>query len=83
VLYALATDDKRKLINQISQFVIDHGNDADELHDFLARNDIHYIYTGSRGGPISPQSLFDNSGYKSLYDSKGVRIFEILPVNPK
>jgi hypothetical protein len=79
VLYGFTPNDDRKFINQISQFVIDNGSSAAELHDYLKSNDINYVYIGARGGPISPMALLNHAGFKSIYENQGVWIFELSP----
>ena len=79
VLYGLGSEEMRIHINTLSQEIINHGANADELWRLLRNNDIHYIYVGSRGGAISATSLAQNSHFTAIYHENSTWIFELLP----
>jgi hypothetical protein len=76
-LYGLGPGERYREVRSISQGVLDHGKDAQALHDLMQANDIRYVFLGRRGGAISAKSLADSPLFTLIYERDGVRIFEI------
>jgi hypothetical protein len=64
-------------VNQISRQVIEVSSDPAALHDLLKPQGINYLYTGRRGGVLSPQLLSDSGLFEPLYSQDGVWIFRV------
>jgi hypothetical protein len=80
-LYGLGNQaDTIQSISDLSRQAIDLGAKPEELRIFLLEQDIHYVYTGARGGAISPASLDASSAFQTLYHQDGVWVFEIMDI---
>ncbi len=65
-------------ISDLSRQAIDLGTKPAELRDFLLEHAIHYVYTGARGGAISPASLEASPEFHALYHRDGTWLFEVV-----
>jgi hypothetical protein len=79
VLYGLGSEEYRQNINDISQKIMNLGESPGELWDYLKENEIKYVFTGARGGLISPKALDESEYFTQRYNQDGVWIFEVLP----
>ncbi len=79
VLYGLGPPDETQAINTFSQEIINRGSDPNRLWEYLVGQDVHYVFAGVRGGPISPQALRNSPHFSPLYAQDGVWIFQVLP----
>jgi len=78
VLYGMDTNQQRvRLINQLSQQVIDDSNDAEALHSLLMNQGIRYVYIGARGGVLSASALKNSPLFALLYQSDGTWVFQV------
>ena len=79
VLYGLNRQAETVLsISEESRKAIDLGAKPDEMHEFLVEQGIHYVYTGGRGGAISPAGLDASPGFRTLYHQDGAWFFEVI-----
>jgi len=80
VLYGLGEDSAE--INQLSQDILNLGNEPIGLSQFLIDRQIKYLYLGAKGGMISPERLEASGLYLTIYQAGGVWIFMVKPVKP-
>jgi len=54
--------------------------DAEDPHllDILEEEGVTHIYTGTKGGPLTPRTLLQSSLYRPTYSSGEVWIFEVI-----
>jgi hypothetical protein len=77
VLYGLGKGAKE--ISLQSQQIISSSTDPSALRNFMLAQDLHYVYTGARGGVISPEKLASSGLFTLLYHQDGVWILELKP----
>lgn len=77
VLYGLGSGSKE--INLLSQEIISTSNDPAALREFMITQDLHYIFTGARGGVIPPEKLATSGLFDTLYRQDGVWILGVKP----
>jgi hypothetical protein len=77
VLYGLGKESVD--INQLSQDIINVGNEPIALSQFLKDRQIKYLYIGAKGGVISPERLEASGLYSTIYQAGGVWIFMVKP----
>jgi hypothetical protein len=82
VLYGL-TENKADLmrIQLISQRTLEYRNQPSELANWMALNQLDYLYVGGRGGEISPWLLQQSQNFRIVYHQDSVYI--LAPVIPK
>ncbi len=68
----------QKLFNQVQQ-VMKLANDPAALADYLDSIGIHYIYSGIKGGILSPQLLESSPRYQLIFNDNGARVFKLTP----
>ena len=78
VLYGLDPEAYEK-VNTFATQLIESGRDPDAIWELLHGCGLHYIYTGARGGVISPQALDGSPRFLTRYHQDGVWVFEALP----
>ncbi len=66
-------------ISQLSQEIITSSTDPAALRDLLISQDLHYIFTGARGGVIPPDKLASSGLFDILYHQDGVWILRVKP----
>lgn len=76
-LYGLGASKQFGEITRLNQAVLKEGKDPQALYNLMQAEGIHYIYTGSRGGTLSPKALSESPLFKVLYNQDGVWVFEI------
>lgn len=82
VLYGL-TQNKADLmhIKLFSQRTLEYRNQPSELANWMALNQLDYLYLGGRGGEISPWLLQQSQNFRIVYHQESVYI--LAPVIPK
>jgi hypothetical protein len=60
-----------------SQKVMDLAADPEALHTFLVQQGIQYVYSGVRGGALSPKALKASPLFGLLYENQGAFVFEV------
>jgi hypothetical protein len=75
VLYGLGEADQVREITQASRQALEHGKDPAALHTLMQEQGIEYLYTGRRGGAISPAALSQSDLFETIYHQDGVWIF--------
>ena len=66
-------------ISQLSQDIVTSSSDPATMRDLLLSQDIHYIFTGARGGVIPPEKLASSGLFDLLYHMDGVWILGVKP----
>jgi hypothetical protein len=56
-----------------------NASDPANVWDTLTSKDIHYVYIGSRGGPISAQALSQSPLFQVLFEQGGTWVFRTVP----
>jgi hypothetical protein len=74
--YDFDSDNPANISNN-AQRVINYAADPTALHSFLIDQNIQYVFSGVRGGPLSPKLLKASPLFKLLYESEGVTIFKV------
>jgi hypothetical protein len=77
VLYGLGRSARE--ISQMSQEIMTSSTDPVALRDLLISQDLHYIFTGARGGIIPPEKLTSSGLFDLLYHQDGVWILGVKP----
>ncbi|MFZ2098630.1 MAG: hypothetical protein WAV05_18515 [Anaerolineales bacterium] len=81
VLYGLGKEAGE--INQLSQDIISLSSDPASFRELLISRQLQYIYTGEKGGVISPEKLVSSGLFNMLYHQEGVWILSVnLSVKP-
>jgi hypothetical protein len=77
VLYGLGN--QVKSINNLTQNMLNLNADPVAFRNYLLENNIQYVYTGAKGGVISPKKLNNSGLFTTLYHTDGVWIFQVKP----
>ena len=77
VLYGINSNADQ--ITQLAKQVISLSPDPPAFWEFLHLHQLHYVYTGARGGVISPAKLAASELFSTLYHEEGVWIFGVIP----
>lgn len=75
VIYGLGEASLVKRITQASRQALERGKDPAGLHALMQEQGLGYIYTGARGGAISPGALSQSPLFETVYHQDGVWIF--------
>jgi hypothetical protein len=79
VLYGLSnTPEDTQRINTFIQQIIENGDNPENLYQMMTDAGIQYLYTGVRGGVISPQALIDSSLFELVYQADGASTFKAV-----
>jgi hypothetical protein len=78
VLYGLGTRSEIKSINTKIEQLLQIGEDATAIWEWLQTEEIHYVYLGARGGVISPKALQNSDKFAVRYHRDGTWVFETL-----
>jgi hypothetical protein len=78
-IYGFGSNQQIQEINELCKKVTQSGDNPDQLWEVMQTNNLHYLYTGVRGGPISVSSLTSSPRFKMVYASQGAYIFKTLP----
>jgi len=69
--------DINKFLLQISRY----KDQPDILYDLISAENIKYIYTGTRGGMISPQKLLQHENFKPIFEYNGTWVIQLVSEN--
>jgi len=64
--------------NQFVEEIIPLGENPQDLWKLLQRNDLEYIFIGSRGGIISPLALHESNLFETLYNKNNNWVFKTV-----
>jgi hypothetical protein len=78
VLYGLGTRTEINSINNKIEHLLNIGEDAAAIWEWLQMEDIRYVYLGARGGVISPKALETSGKFAIRYHQDGTWVFETL-----
>jgi hypothetical protein len=78
VIYGMAEPNEIERIHKIIEGVLPIGEDAPALWELLKSENIRFVYTGARGGIISPQKLAESELFNLFYHQDGIWVFEIV-----
>jgi hypothetical protein len=78
VIYGFGDKAEIRRVNKVCAQVLQHGANPDELWALMQEADLHYVYTGVRGGPISPSALLSSPLFDMLYAADGAYVFRTL-----
>jgi hypothetical protein len=79
VLYAFGSSQKFQQINDLCKEVIQAGSSPDNLWSLMQAQNIHYLFTGVRGGPIAVNRLAGSHHFQVIYAEQGVYMFKTIP----
>ncbi|HBY07090.1 MAG TPA: hypothetical protein DEH22_04635, partial [Chloroflexi bacterium] len=82
VLYGMGTRTEIEQVNQVAEGVRTAGDDPTALWALMRAENIRYVYTGGRGGAISPIALSQSELFAVRFQQNGTWVFEALPQNP-
>jgi hypothetical protein len=82
VLYGFGKRAEIERINHLVEEVQSVGEDPAALWEFLRSENIRFVYTGRRGGIISPRALSESGLFMVRYQTDGTWLFEILENAP-
>ncbi len=76
--HAYGTPEYVQHISQMARLVseIKDGDDP-RLLDIVEQDGVTHVYLGAKGGPLTPQMFLDSPGYRPVYNSGAVWIFEV------
>jgi hypothetical protein len=75
-LYSMGNPQDIENISRSCQLVLDKGKDPAALHELMRLQGVRYIYSGRRGGVLSPKALQESTLFNLVYAQDGVWIFE-------
>jgi hypothetical protein len=78
VLYGMGDPIKVQEINQAAEDSRNAGENPEALWDLLQTEQVRYVYTGGRGGAISPQALSQSNLFQVRFHENGTWVFEII-----
>ena len=82
VLYGLGEQANIEHTTQVIERVLSVGENAADLWELMQLQNIHYVYSGVRGGAISPKALAESDLFAILYQQDGTWVFETLRKTP-
>ncbi len=77
VIYGLGSSDYVRDINQNLAYAIENADNPENIRRFLIRNDIRYVYLGSKGGILRPGTFENSAGFETLYKQDGCYLFQL------
>jgi hypothetical protein len=78
VIYGMGSPEEIEQIHQIIEGVLPIGEDAPALWELLKSENIRFVYTGTRGGIISPHTLAESELFNERYQQNGTWVFETV-----
>jgi hypothetical protein len=78
VLYGLGKKAEVDYIHQTIERVLTKGNDAVALWELMQSENIRFVFSGRRGGIISPRALTESELFLVRYQQAGTWIFEAV-----
>jgi hypothetical protein len=82
VLYGLGDREEIDRFNQYIEGILPIGEDPEALWELLRSENIRFVYTGGRGGIISPRALAESGLFVIRYQHDGAWVFETLDQAP-
>ncbi len=82
VLYGLGDRDEIDRFNHFIEGVLPIGEETTALWELLRSENIRFVYTGGRGGIISPRALAESGLFVTRYQHNGTWVFETLDHSP-
>ncbi|MGE5223354.1 MAG: hypothetical protein ACM3PY_13025 [Omnitrophica WOR_2 bacterium] len=79
VIYGFGDRETYDKVNKLCQQVLADGSHPEDLWAFLKSKGIRYIFTGVRGGVISPFQLQNSPHFQPIYSQQGASIYSVLP----
>ena len=80
VLYGMSHDTAEvTATNQLSQQIVEKGNQPQELVALMRQAGLRYIYIGAKGGSFSARTLLESGLFRALYQGKGTWLLEASP----
>jgi hypothetical protein len=76
MLYPLGNTDTILPINHTCQQLNEAGKNPEQLYTLMDEQQINYLYSGARGGIISPKMLKESELFSLIYAQDGTWIFE-------
>ncbi|MEW5868960.1 MAG: DUF6541 family protein [Chloroflexota bacterium] len=78
VLFSLSnTPEEAARLRAQSRQAFDASSDPEALLAFLKSQGVHYVFSGVRGGPLSPSALRASPFFQILYNQDGVWLFQV------
>jgi hypothetical protein len=77
VMYGLSLEEVLA-VNKYMEEITPLGESPRELWELFKRNDLQYIYIGSRGGILSPSSLVESNLFETLYHEGNNWVFKTI-----
>jgi len=68
--------------NQLSQQIIDKGNQPRELAALMRQAGLRYIYIGAKGGALSARNLLESGLFQALYQTNGAWLLKAREASP-
>ncbi len=76
--YVYGTPQAVRHINEMAQVVSEIEDASDHrLRGILAEEQVTHVYLGAKGGPLNPQMFVDSAGFRPVYNTGAVWIFEV------
>jgi hypothetical protein len=82
VLYGLGNRAEINSTNHKIEQLLQIGEDAAAIWEWLQLEDIRYVYLGARGGIISPKALETSDKFAVRYHQDGTWVFETFINDP-
>ena len=79
VIYAFGSSQKIQQINDLCKEVIQAGGSPDSLWNLMQAQNIHYVFTGVRGGSIAVNRLSASHHFQVIYADQGAYMFKTMP----
>lgn len=79
VLFGFGKPETVSRIVDLSRKAYDSAPDPEALYQFMQEAEIGYIYSGVRGGRISPAALLESDRFDLLYGEQGAYVFKLNP----
>jgi hypothetical protein len=79
ILYGFGSQHSIVKITDLCDLTRRNADKPEELHSLMRQTQIKYIYIGSKGGVLSPQTFKNHRLFRERYAKDGVWIFEIVP----
>jgi hypothetical protein len=79
IIYAFGSSQKVLQINDLCKEVVQAGSSPDKLWSLMQAQNIHYIFTGVRGGPIAVNRLAGSQHFQVIYAEQGAYMFKTIP----
>jgi hypothetical protein len=78
-LYGFGSIQDRREINDLCLQVVESGNNPVKLWELMQAKNLHYVFTGVRGGPILTSGLASSPHFQIVYANQGAYIFKTIP----